>query len=1078
MPKNVTTLRVFVASPSDVKDERDRLVRVIDDLNQPGGAAYAANLRLDCERWETHIAPDVGRPQQIVFDQRSPEEWDIFIGILWLRFGQPTGASDPVTGKPVLSGTEEEFKTAYRLRQTRGDGFPKVMFYRCVRPPTDITQLDLVQYARVKGFFDDFLPQGEHPGLVWSFKETDEFEDLARKHLSIHIVEYARTLTSSSPVKLSPPVVIPEPDRHAALERYLKELRRVCNALPLAAISEEADPHRRAEITLDRVYIALDTMTRIPLTDADKGKRSLVLGREDERPLSMLEAAIQHRQLVILGDPGSGKSSFVNNLAFLLLCARSGQKSLPEQWTFGALLPVRILLRELAPTLPLEDELARLSAEQRERALCDAVRVGIDKLLAAFDAGDAAPLVRDLLEQGKCLVILDGLDEVAPDRRRLVRDAVEAFARRYADNRFLVTCRIRSYQSDARLASFADVTLAPFDDDKINQFVTAWYTALVDVGQLPRAQADQRADNLREAVGRLAELARNPLLLTTMAVVHTAQVELPRERARLYQRCVEVLLRRWHKHKQGELPVLTELGLSEAELMATLWHVAFEAQARGKPGEAADLPRSLVLKILATHMQHDYAKAQRFLDHVDERAGLLVGRGGVDELVYSFPHRTFQEFLAGCYLALGERDFGRQLRTRLDEGDRWTLAARLGAEHLLYNANNKWSVLDALYTLCPVAEPNLETDWRGVVWAGSITTEMGIDKIRADTDKPDGGLAFLQRLMSRLVALLERGLLTPLERAEAGVALAKLDDPRPGVGVRVDGLPDFVWCEIPAGSFTMGSDRKRDSWASDAEMPQHEEKSITRAYLISKYPVTNAQFRAFVKAAGYREPRYWQEAAVQGWWQAGMFKGTWDAQPRDQPYDFGEPFNLANHPVVGISWYEALAFCRWLSERFQNSDFQLQIEKIADANLQSAITNRKFVLRLPTEAEWEKAARGTDGRIYPWNGEITPQHANYGNTGINTTSAVGIFPQGVSPFGVLDMSGNVWEWCSTKWVGNYKGYDKEIQERENLEGDAPRVLRGGSWFYDRDLVRAAFRGWLYPNLGDRNRGFRVVVSPL
>jgi formylglycine-generating enzyme required for sulfatase activity len=914
-----------------------------------------------------------------------------------------------------------------------------------------------------------------------------------------------KTVTPKAQVQQSapPPPTSSEPDRQAALLRYLRELRRTCNALPLAALSEEADPHRRAEITLDRVYIALDTTTRLPLTEQEKrerAKRAPSFGREEERVLPMLEVAIQHNPLVILGDPGSGKSSFVNNLAFMLVGARLGIGALPENWTFGALLPVRVLLRELAPTLPREAELKRLSTEQRERALSDAVRAGIEKMLAAFDAGDAATLVRDALEQGKCLVILDGLDEVAPEHRRVTRDAVEAFAGRYAENRFLVTCRIRSYQSDARLSSFADVTLAPFADEKIGAFVVAWYNALAEVGQMPRDQAEKRTADLRDAVRRLQELACNPLLLTTMAVVHTAQVELPRERARLYQRCVEVLLRRWHKHKAGESPVLTELGLSESELMAALWQVAFEAHKRGKPGEAADLPRSLVLTILAARMNGDHAKAQHFLDHVDERAGLLVGRGGVDELVYTFPHRTFQEFLAGCHLALGERDFGRQLRMRLHEGDRWALAARLGAEHLLYNTNDKWSVLDALYALCPVAEPNTEADWRGVEWAGNITTEMGADKIRADTENPDGGPAFLQRLSPRLVALLERGLLTPTERAETGVALAKLGDPRPGVGVTPlllgkgleVRLPDFVWCEIPAGPFTMGT-RKVDvpdlmkKYGGDKlwyerETPQHEEKSITRPYLIGKYLVTNAQFNAFVDAGGYRDVRYWQEALAQGRWNAsrGQFKGRYDNEPRDRTYDFRSPFNLPNHPVVGVSWYEAVAFCRWLTERIQKSReaFRIQTGPVKDPNLKSEIANLEFIVSLPTEAEWEKAARGIDGGIFPWKGELTPQHANYADTNIGATSAVGIFPQGASPYGLLDVSGNVWEWCQTMWIDSYKDYAKQAKDRESFEGDAPRVLRGGSWYNYRDFVRAACRYRDGPDYGFNDIGFRVVVRPL
>ncbi|MFQ6094336.1 MAG: formylglycine-generating enzyme family protein, partial [bacterium] len=253
---------------------------------------------------------------------------------------------------------------------------------------------------------------------------------------------------------------------------------------------------------------------------------------------------------------------------------------------------------------------------------------------------------------------------------------------------------------------------------------------------------------------------------------------------------------------------------------------------------------------------------------------------------------------------------------------------------------------------------------------------------------------------------------------------------------------------------------------------QHSNETITEEYLIGRYPVTNAQFAAFVEAGGYRERRYWTEAEAAGVWRDERVKGRWDDEPRDRPADFGAPFNLPNHPVVGVTWYEALAFCRWLNEQLQVAGYRLQVwpnGELETLKLQSETTPQ---VRLPTEAEWEKAARGTDGRIYPWGEEPDPDRANYDETGIGATSAVGCFPGGASPCGALDMSGNVWEWCQTKWRDSY-----EEPADESPEGTDPRVVRGGSWVSYRRGVRCAYRSRHDPDDRDDDRGFRVVVSP-
>jgi toxoflavin biosynthesis protein ToxD len=161
----------------------------------------------------------------------------------------------------------------------------------------------------------------------------------------------------------------------------------------------------------------------------------------------------------------------------------------------------------------------------------------------------------------------------------------------------------------------------------------------------------------------------------------------------------------------------------------------------------------------------------------------------------------------------------------------------------------------------------------------------------------------------------------------------------------------------------------------------------------------------------------------------------------------------SNHPQVGVSWYEAAAFCLWLSEK----------------------TGHK--VDLPTEAQWERAARHTDGRIFAWGNDFDAGCCNMGDTGIGGTSAVGIFPGGAAECGAMDMCGNVWEWCRTVYCDSYKDYQKKVSD--DLEGTAARVVRGGAFFLNRDFVRCAVRlGHGGPGLRLEGNGFRVVAPGL
>jgi iron(II)-dependent oxidoreductase len=255
----------------------------------------------------------------------------------------------------------------------------------------------------------------------------------------------------------------------------------------------------------------------------------------------------------------------------------------------------------------------------------------------------------------------------------------------------------------------------------------------------------------------------------------------------------------------------------------------------------------------------------------------------------------------------------------------------------------------------------------------------------------------LERIRRWLLAIVTRGWLPPSDRALAGTALAVLGDDR-----------DFdELVEIPAGPFLMGDDSDPDA------RPQRE--VTLEAFKIGKYPVTNGQYMRFVEETGQA-------------WRLG---------------DGMRP-ERSNCPATRVSWHNAHGYCAWLTKVWRAEG------RIAAAE----------VVRLPTEAEWEKAARGSDGRSWPWGDEWDESRCNTTELGLGVTCAVGMFPAGASPYGCLDVAGQVWEWTTSVW-----GAARDMV-----------VARGGSFDHQRGNAFCASRHGEHPDYGWDYNGFRVVVS--
>jgi formylglycine-generating enzyme required for sulfatase activity len=882
-------------------------------------------------------------------------------------------------------------------------------------------------------------------------------------------------IASDEPAKspVAPVSPTPGPEVKARREAYLSHVLRTAGRLSLSGVDPKVAGHESEPLELHAVYTALMTQT----------SEEIVVGRQRRDPmsrwreagghvrLSALELLDRERRLVLLGDPGGGKSTFLNFLAICFAGEATGhpganlsvltapipgndgdeENEKSQRWRHGPMLPVRIVLRDFAARgLPPAGQPAR--AEHIQRFL-------EQELAAATNAAFAPSLWEELKYPGG-LILLDGLDEVpeAEQRRAQIQQAVEEFVASHPRCRFLVTSRTYSYQKQSwRLSGFAEAVLAPFGEEQVNRFVDRWYAHIGVLRGLGAGDAQGRAELLKQVLrgnDRLMALAERPLLLTLMASLHAWRGgTLPEQREQLYAEAVDLLLERWEGPKVVQGPdgkaVIVQPSLAQwlqvdrKRVRIFLNELAFDAHAsQPELTGAADIPGDRVVGGLFRINQSPDVNPARLVEYLSDRAGLLLPRGNN---VYAFPHRTFQEYLAACHLT--DCDYPEELADRVKaDPERWREAALLAAAKAAEGASaSLWLLVDALCDGEPDSAKGAQDLWAAQI-AGLAVAERGeLGKVTPRA-KPR-----IERVGRWLVQAMRSTRLPPVERARAGDALGKIGDPR--FLPREQGcLPigqDLGFLEIPMGTFLMGSDKKRDPAAYPDEMPQHEQRDFPLFYM-ARYPVTVDQFRAFVE---------------------------------DSKHPIGDPNCLRgrpNHPVVRVSWSEAWAYADWLTEKLVAwTGTPVWMSRLLAGEGEDG---RRWRVVLPSEAEWEKAARGTDGRIYPWKDEADPNKANYDKAGIGGTSAVGCFAAGASAYGCEEMSGNVWEWTRSLWpnkVDGSEGYPYDAgdgREVRRASSSLHRVVRGGS-FVDLDRpVRCAIRLHTL-DVRSGHIGFRVAVSP-
>ncbi|MFC8092537.1 alpha/beta fold hydrolase [Streptomyces sp. NPDC057301] len=759
--------------------------------------------------------------------------------------------------------------------------------------------------------------------------------------------------------------------------------------------------------------------------------------------IAVLEAASAvnvFRRAVLLGPPGSGKSTLAKILALAHLRPQTRLSvETPDSlglWKSNPLAPIFVELRHLAAfsEFPPVDQPANV----------EHLLHYVQQVICKGDAELYSYLVGELYG-GRAYLILDGLDEVPiphdiPDalefRREQVTGLIASVASRFPQLKILVTSRPAGY-SGWTLPDFDVLYLVPLSTTETRSLIHSWYRGM---GHSEDWCAERTA-RLETQLPSIPESLRSqPLFVSLLAQLYeSSDADLPRQRGALLAEAIDLLLGAWSLPRTGEASLPDVLGCTTDQLLSRLEVIALKSLQSGglssRPDEPS-IPRSLILDELYELGSH--VNPAGALDYISQHAGIMTSPA---PRRYRFAHRLFQEYLAASAIAKSQSP-GPSMIDLLKAGlPIWREVALLLADVLTNNrrGSDVWEFLGDLVTS---SDPRLQLTAADIVVDQSSTL--------ARTGRIYESIAPVLRTAFRRV--LTNSELAPDERQRVGSALAWVNDDRPGVGLDGQGLPELDWCVIPGGRAVLGTnaatrralDRYGTGWSYEREEPPH--RVDVHTFDMSRYPITVEQYQSFVEAAdGYCADRWWPPGGLE-WKQANPPAARTVGLPD-------------NAPQGNVTWYEATAFCAWLSERLGQA------------------------VRLPTEAEWEWAGRGLAGALYPWGNPPDGSLANTREAGVLQPMSVGSFenvtPWG--PFGPSDLIGNVWEWCSSAVETDSQAFAYPYDESDGRErcsgGDrVKRATRGGYFGTSQAVSRSTLRGRDIPSVRVERQGFRPVRS--
>ena len=795
--------------------------------------------------------------------------------------------------------------------------------------------------------------------------------------------------------------------------RYLEALHADTRYIDVPGFQLGQKEAYRFPIT--ELYTPLTTVLMPAEKSARPPKDRKAAEPREQKPVPLQEA-LRYSPIVIVGDPGAGKTTFLHRIAFAAcetLLGRDPTAVGELLKTPGRPFPVMIPLSRLAEFIQQKRRPAGAASEYpTDLDSPDWLFHYLGAISRERGWGLGADFFRGKLGQKDgALLLLDALDE-APDRlaRKSLLRLVELAGQRFGQARIVVTSRPPAYGGEDVIPGFTTVQIGPLQDEAIDTFLANWCRLLYPESDESAAKHGEQLQAEIHSRPEILDMAVNPVMLTALAVVHWNDKHLPDQRAELYEAVLRWLARRREERIEQ---VRAERCL---DLMAQLAY-AMHTERTGKKVEIAPYAaaRAIAPRFRELPEEEKIPAAEQLLGEEELHSGIIVRRGDL----LKFWHQTFQEYLSARAVAGKQAEWRRLLieeqKAYLPEW-RETLLLLAGVLH-----SQSPDRVDALVKLIldELRDPvRLRDCARAVGLVGAILQDLRAVNYRVSDPRYEANLR-------RALGVFDRDAVREVEfdiRLAAAEAIGQAGDPR---------LKADNWVRVEGDAFWMGAQKENpkgrnfDPEAHDDVAPVHQAQVYP--FLLARYPAMVEEFAGFVDAGGYRDEKHWR-------------LGGYGRYP--EPDNWRAQLRHPSRPVVSVSWYEAAAYCHWAG------------------------------CRLPTEAEWEFSARnGAAATRYPWpDGEPDEAKANFAMRPGHPTP-VGLYPAGATRSGLEDMAGNVWEWVAD-WYGKYPA-----QASTNPPGPpkgTSKVLRGGSWYIGPGYLRSSGRSLGVPEGRVDNIGFRCA----